>query len=113
MTNFELLQKLLEHGAELHSFVIVSGDHEDFIEKGFSFIYGSYPVWTDYSLNNFIRHLNNTIGINYIYNGGHDYFNEYGGFLKSYEVRTLTAKRQRKIGKINYEIFKQRIADSL
>jgi len=113
MTNRELSQKLLEHGASLYSFVIVNNDRIKFNEIGWRYIMGSYPVWTNESIDKFITHLNNSTGINYIHNNGINNFELHGGYLQSYENRSLSAMRQRKLGKINYEIFKQRIAHSL
>jgi len=113
MTNFELSQILLEHGASLYSFVIVNNDKIKFDKIGWRHIMGSYPVWTKESIDKFITHLNNSQGINYIYNDGINKFESYGGYLQAYENRTVIAIRQRKLGKINYEIFKQRIAHTL
>ena len=113
MTNYGLTEKLLEYGASLHSFVVVGGDEMEFVDRGINHVYSSNPVWTKISCDMFISYLNKSTGINYIYNSGCNEFNRHGGFLKMYEDQSLIAMRQRKLGKINYEIFRKRIADTL
>lgn len=116
MTNEELQNKLLEGGAQLFSFVIVND--KDILKDNFDIIsmnhrFGSFPVWDDISFYKFIKHLNSTKGINYIYNTGDDVFNIKGGLLWSYEDESLIAKRYRKLGKIRYDIFRKRIIDTI
>ena len=109
MTDQELYDRLLENGAHLHSFVIV--DDKKFEDEAINNTMGSFPVWTKESLNIFIDRMNDSEGIYFICNGDYNWgaFDHYGGFLRAYIKKDTLHKRLKKIGRINYEIFKRKI----
>lgn len=114
MTDRQLTEFLFENGADLYSFKIVNDDK--IFENGcVDYEMGAYPVWTSSSLNKFINNINKSEGIHYIYNGfkNHCTFKATGDFLLTYHCKTTLDKRRKKLGKLNYEIFKKQIIDTL
>jgi len=114
MTNWELYQKLLEIDVDSCSFTIVNDDMDHFNTIAVNYEWYSCVVYTEKSLQRFIKLINNSNGLFYILNQEYDNpFIDLGGSINMYQDISLIGKRQRKLGKINYEIFKKRIISAL
>jgi hypothetical protein len=115
MTNTELTDILLKHGAHLYSFIMLGNNInlDDFIKIAVKNKYSSFSIYVDKSLNNFIEYLNDAKGIIYIYNNEYEEINYHSGVIRIYEDISLNSMRLKKLGKINYEIFKKRIINTI
>ena len=114
MTNQFIMEFLLEHGAPLYSFRII--DTMGYIDSdGIEQRFDTYPLGDDTSISKFIKLLNDTDGVCFIYNGewNNGEFGKYGTWFRAKIDNSLLSKRVRKIGKINYEIFRKRIISTL
>ena len=109
MTNQYITEFLLENGAPLYSFCII--DDMKYIDNdGIEHHLNTYPLGDKTSISNFIKLLNVTDGVCFIYNGPWNNcdFGKYGTWLRAKIDKTKMTKRIRKIGKINSIIFEEK-----
>jgi len=114
MTNKYITDFLLENGAPLYSFRII--DTMKYIDgDGKEQYLDTYPLGDDISISNFIKVLKDSKGVCVIYNGewNNCEFGVYGTWLRAKFDTTDVYKRMRKLGKLQYEIFRKRITDSI